>query len=84
MGRYSALVGRRVEAHYRAGDLHLSACGTLVAETTKAVFLEERFSRNGREKIIRIEIPYEYLIRLWESQLPADVSSPPPARSTGT
>jgi len=67
MGRYLALVGKRVEAHYRAGDLHLSGYGTLVIETTKAVILEERFTRNGREKIIRIEIPCECLLRLRES-----------------
>ena len=83
MSRYSALLGKRVEAHYRAGDFHLSACGTLVAETIKAVFLEERFTRNGREKIIRIEIPYEYLLRLREYKLQAEVGSPPPALSTG-
>ena len=84
MSRYSALVGKRVEAHYRAGDLHLSACGTLVIETRKAVVLEERFTRNGREKLIRIEIPYEYLLRLRESQLKADGGSAPPERLTAT
>jgi hypothetical protein len=39
MGRYFALVGKRVEADYRAGDLHLSGYGTLVMENTKAVVL---------------------------------------------
>jgi hypothetical protein len=82
MGRYSALVGKRVEAHYRAGDLHLSACGALVAETTGSVFVEERFTRNGREKIIRIEIPHEYLVRLSECPPQAEVGPTPPVSPT--
>lgn len=84
MGRYSALVGKRVEAHYRAGDLQLSACGTLVIETIKAVVLEERFTRNGREKIIRIEIPYEYLVRLREPQREAEEGSATSVRPTAS
>jgi hypothetical protein len=80
MGLYSPLLGKRVEAHYRAGDIHLSSRGTLVAETEKAVFLEERFTHNGKEKTIRIEIPHEYLIRLSESQ-PEPDNSPAPAPS---
>lgn len=75
MRRYSSLVGKRVEAHYRAGDMHLSTQGTLVAETEKAVCLEERFTHNGKEKTIRIEIPHEYLIRLSESHPQPDLSS---------
>lgn len=80
MGRYSVLVGKRVEAHYRAGELHLSAWGTLVVETIKCVVLEERFTRNGREKIIRIEIPCEYLLRLREPQVKAEDGSSPAVR----
>lgn len=66
MGQYPALVGKRVEAHYRAGDLHLSVSGTLAAETTQAIFLEDRFSRDGREKTIRVEIPHTYVLQLKE------------------
>jgi hypothetical protein len=84
MGRYSALVGKRVEAHYRAGDLHLSACGTLVIEAAKAVVLEERFTRNGREKNIRIEIPYEYLLRLREPPRKAEEASATSVHQTTT
>lgn len=76
MGRYSALVGKRVEAHYRAG--------TLVIKTIKAVVLEERFTRNGREKIIRIEIPYEYLVRLREPQREAEEGSATSVRPTAS
>lgn len=65
-----------MEAQYRAGDIYLSSRGTLVVETEKSVFLEDRFTHNGREKTIRVEIPHEYLIRLSESQLGLDASSP--------
>lgn len=50
MGRYSQLSGKRVEAHYRAGDIYLSAHGTLIVETENAVFIEERFTHNGKGK----------------------------------
>lgn len=66
MGRYSQLSGKRVEGVYRAGDIYLSVQGTLVSETEKAIFIEERFTHNGKEKTIRVDIPYEYLIRLVE------------------
>ncbi|HUJ32779.1 MAG TPA: hypothetical protein VLY23_15970 [Candidatus Acidoferrum sp.] len=71
-----------MEAHYRAGDMHLSAVGTLVAETEKSVFVEEHFSHNGKDKTIRFEIPVEYLIRVLESTTQADNSVPVPGRST--
>lgn len=76
MGRYSQFSGKRVEAHYRAGDIHLSVRGTLVAETEKAVFIEEHFTHNGKEKTIRVDIPYEYLIRLAESPQAEGISEP--------
>jgi hypothetical protein len=66
MVRYSSLVGRRVEAQYRAGDIHMSAVGTLVSDSGKSVFIEDRFSLGGREKTVRVEIPYEYVIRIAE------------------
>jgi hypothetical protein len=34
---YEALLGKRVEAHYRASDLQLSAAGTLVADSGKSI-----------------------------------------------
>jgi hypothetical protein len=66
MARYSSLVGRRVEAHYRAGDIHISAIGVLTSDSGKSVFLEDRFSQGGKEKNMRVEIPYEYVIRIEE------------------
>jgi hypothetical protein len=66
MARYIALVGKRVEAHYRAGDLQLATIGTLASDTGQAIFVEERFSSGGKEKSMRVEIPYAYVIRVAE------------------
>jgi len=66
MARYSDLVGKRVEAHYRAGDLQLSTIGTLASDTGKTIFVQERFASGGKEKTMRVEIPYSYVIRVVE------------------
>jgi hypothetical protein len=66
MDRYIQLVGKRVEAHYRASDIELSVEGTLVADSAKSVSIEERYTQGGRDKTIRIEIPYDYIIRISE------------------
>jgi len=66
MARYTAFVGKRVEAHHRAGDLQLSTTGTLASDTGKAIFVQERFSSGGKEKTMRVEIPYSYVIRVVE------------------
>lgn len=70
-----------MEAHYRAADIHLSAVGTLVDDTGKSVFVEERFSQNGKQKTMRVEIPYEYVIRIAEVQ-PRDPVTGSPARTS--
>jgi hypothetical protein len=81
MARYTALVGKRVEAHYRAGDLQLSTIGTLASDTGKAIFVEERFSSGGKDKSMRVEIPYAYVIRVVEVREDAaqDRAVPKPA-----
>ena len=66
MDRYIQLVGKRVEAHYRASDIELSVEGMLVADSAKSVSIEERYTQGGRDKTIRIEIPYDYIIRISE------------------
>jgi hypothetical protein len=66
MTRYSALLGKRVEAHYRAGDMQLSTIGTLASDTGDAIFVQERFSSGGKQKTMRVEIPYAYVIRVTE------------------
>ena len=65
--RYAALLGKRVEAYYRAGDLQMSAVGNLVADNGKSVFVEERFSQSGKGKTLRVEIPYDYIVRIAET-----------------
>jgi hypothetical protein len=80
MGRYSALIGKRVEARYRTADIHLSAVGTLVSDTGKSIFLEDRFSLGGREKTMRVEIPYQFVIRVNETHAEPSRPAPLPAR----
>ena len=67
-----------MEAHYRTGDIHLSAVGVLVSDTGKSVFLEERFSQGGKDKTIRVEIPYEYVLRISETN--EKTSACPPSK----
>ncbi len=76
MAQYFALLRRRIEVQYRAGDIILPATGTLVADSGKSIFLEEHFQQHGRLKTFRWEIPYQYIVRLTES------TGPPPS-STG-
>ncbi len=77
MARYFALLGQRVEVHYRAGDIFLPATGTLVADSGKSIFLEEHFSQRGQVKTFRWEIPYQCIVQLTESSASPD--SPDPA-----
>jgi hypothetical protein len=66
MARYSAFLGRRVEVHYRAGDIMLPASGTFVADSGRSIFLEQSFSQHGQQRHFRWEIPYQYIVRLEE------------------
>ncbi len=66
MARYSAFLGRRVEVHYRAGDILLPASGTFVADSGRSIFLEQSFSQRGQQRNFRWEIPYQYIVRLEE------------------
>lgn len=70
MARYAALLGRRVEVHYRSGEILLPATGTLAADSGKSVFLEEHFSRRQQPGAFRLEIPYDSIVRLVESLMP--------------
>jgi hypothetical protein len=78
MAGYSALVGKRVEVHYRAGDVYLPAAGILTADTGKSIFLEEQVHRQGRMKTFRWEIPYPYIVTIEEVSAPSP--PPPPSR----
>jgi hypothetical protein len=66
MTSYQALLGKRVEAHYRASDLQLSALGTLVADSGRTISIEDQYVRDGCEKKTRLEIPYDFLFRVVE------------------
>jgi hypothetical protein len=68
MTSYEALLGKRVEAHYRASDLQLSAAGTLIADSGRSISIEDRYIRDGREKKTCLEIPYDFLFRVIETQ----------------
>ena len=71
MARYHALLGRRVEVQYRAGDVVLPATGTLAADSGRSIFLEERMAVRGQAKTFRWEIPYACILCLDESFAPA-------------
>ena len=73
MSRYHALLGRRVEVQYRAGDVVLPATGTLAADSGKSIFLEEKLVQRGQVKSFRWEIPYACILSLDENFAPAPV-----------
>ncbi len=82
MSRYHALIGRRVEVQYRAGDVILPATGILAADSGKSIFLEERLVLRGQVKTFRWEIPYAFMLSLDESFAPPPAATPAPARET--
>ena len=77
MARYAALLGRRIEVHYRSGDSVLPATGTLAADSGKSIFLEEQISQQCELKSFRWEIPYDHIVRLAESSMPQPASQSP-------
>ena len=81
MDRYSAFVGKRVEVEYRAGDLHLSAIGTLVGVKEKSIFLEDHMNQGDKNKTTRTEIPHVNVFRIVESPAPP---APPPSLASQT
>jgi len=64
MPRFDALLGKRIEVHYRAGDIYLPATGTLVADSGKSIFLEEHFHHRDTVRTFRWEIPYQCILRV--------------------
>lgn len=66
MLRFAGLLGKRVEVIYRAGEIHLPATATLVGDSGKSIFLEERFLHHDTVKTFRWEIPYPYIVRIHE------------------
>jgi hypothetical protein len=87
MARYSAFLGRRVEVHYRAGDILLPASGTFVADSGRSIFLEQHLEQHGQMKQFRWEIPYQYIVRLEDRSEPSEASGTGnvrPAAASGT
>jgi len=62
-----------VEAQYRVADIHQKSVGTLVADTGRSIVVEERILQGERKKTMRVEIPYEYVIRLTEAAQSSEV-----------
>lgn len=67
MSAFDYLLGRRVEVCYRAGDVHMTVVGILALDSGTCIRLEERFSQGGRDKLLRIEVPYSSIVRLREA-----------------
>jgi hypothetical protein len=65
MSRYASFMGKRVEVRYRVADIHQKSVGTLVTDTGRCIVIEEHL-QGERKKTMRVEIPYEYVIRLAE------------------
>ncbi len=65
--RYAALIAKSVDIIYRDGDVRLRASGVLVADSGKAIFIEEEFASAKDVRTVRWEIPYPHLYRVEES-----------------
>ena len=76
MARYSSFLGRRVEVHYRAGDVLLPASGIFVADSGRSIFLEQSLVQHGQQRHFRWEIPYQFIVRLVEKTEDEKVSDP--------
>lgn len=76
MAQYAHLVGRRVDVHYRAGEIRLRATGTLAADSGKSIFLEERLPEQGGVKTFRWEIPYHCVFRIKEVDAKPAIARP--------
>jgi len=76
MSGFTLLIGKRVEVHYRAGEVQMTATGTLALDSGAFIRLEDRFTQSGRDKTVRIEIPYPSIVRIREiTQQPAPVTA---------
>lgn len=82
MAKHHELVGKRVEVHYRAGDVMLTAIGALAADSGKSIFIEETHSQHGVARSFRWEIPYPCIIRLMEVSEPVVPARSPDSSSS--
>ena len=74
MPAFTSLVGKRVEASYRAGEIYMTATGLLAVDSGQSIRIEEHFSQSGRNKTLRLEIPYSSLVRIREILAPPEPS----------
>jgi hypothetical protein len=74
LGKYAEFVGKRVEARYRAENISHHIQGRLTSDTGSSIFIEDRFTQDGREKTMRVEIPYGSLLRV--VQIPPNDPAP--------
>ncbi len=84
MARYSGFLGRRVEVHYRAGDVLLPASGIFVADSGRSIFLEQSLVQRGQQRHFRWEIPYQFIVRLEEKTEDEKVGDPGDGRRSAT
>ena len=84
MARYSGFLGRRVEVHYRAGDVLLPASGIFVADSGRSIFLEQSLVQHGQQRHFRWEIPYQFIVRLEEKIEDEKVGNPGSACAPAT
>ena len=66
MAPYSSFLGRTVTVEYRVGDVLLVACGMLVGDCGRSIFLEQHVEMEGRRNYFRWEIPYPYIHHIEE------------------
>lgn len=69
----------RGSAQYRVAEIHQKSVGTFVADTGRSIVIEERILQGERKKTMRVEIPYEYVIRITEAAQSSEV--PPTGHS---
>ncbi len=74
MAEFTSLIGKRVEVNYRAGDIRMTATGTLSIDSGQFIRIEDRFSHSGREKTVRVEIPYPSLVRVRQISVESESS----------
>lgn len=73
MPSFGYLLGKRVEVCYRAGDVHMTVTGNLALDSGQRIHLEERFTQGGRNKTLRIEVPYGSIVRIREVIAPIEL-----------
>ena len=83
MARYGGLLGKRVEVHYRAGDVTLPATARMVADSGRSIFLEEHYVLRGRVQTFRWEIPYQCILRMEENRAPVPAAAYDPRSAAG-